>query len=724
MKRKVFILLSQLIIICSVYSQSGWEFQNPKPQGNDLKDLSFYDRDNGWAVGVCGMIIHTSDGGVNWDIQKSGTTKHLYSVKAFSSSIAIAAGESGTILRTTNGGQTWSEISSGTTNFIVEMFFLDQQNGFAITSFGGDLLKTTDNGLTWSKTSTGITEQANDVCFANADTGFIVCGGFFSETALYKTEDGGDTWVSQSLTTTYSLNSVFAIDTVAWIVGYDGVILKSTNKLSEWRTINAGNILTKSLYTVNFYDMNHGFAGGEMGETRVTTDGGETWNTIMSDFVQWKTVRKIQMVDSLYGYLVGDKGKMMKTTNGGLNWTHMDRRIRANLWSVWFNDVNNGIAVGDSMTSAGGWTDAKIYGTTDGGQTWKLKSTINNATLLGVHFPSDLTGYAVGFNGSKAIYAKTTDGGENWTSDVINNFGGKLWSVYFYSTTSGIAVGDSGVIMKTVDGGSTWQKKNSGTSNNLFYTCFSYNLTDAPPQDTGFTGFAVGGSGTFIKTHDLGESWDTVTTAITSSIYGISVVPRKAIWTCGSSSSIYKSVTNGIFVKQTLPVSATWVAIHAPDTSYACAVASYGGLVTTTDGGTTWTQHKFTLNTFNALHFEDKNEGWLVGEAGTIIHTSTGGMQGIRENSIVQDLNILLEQNYPNPFSNTTQIVFSVAKESPVDINIYDMYGKEVKTLLSTIVRPGKYQITFNAGELPNGIYFYELHSGAYSSVKKMIIQK
>ncbi|HUX61635.1 MAG TPA: cellulase family glycosylhydrolase [Ignavibacteriaceae bacterium] len=83
-----------------------------------------------------------------------------------------------------------------------------------------------------------------------------------------------------------------------------------------------------------------------------------------------------------------------------------------------------------------------------------------------------------------------------------------------------------------------------------------------------------------------------------------------------------------------------------------------------------------------------------------------------------------LAQNYPNPFNPSTVIKYSVPAKSLVNLKIYNMLGKEIATLVNGIKTPGDYSVSFNASELPSGIYFYRIIAGKNTEVKKMILLK
>jgi hypothetical protein len=83
-----------------------------------------------------------------------------------------------------------------------------------------------------------------------------------------------------------------------------------------------------------------------------------------------------------------------------------------------------------------------------------------------------------------------------------------------------------------------------------------------------------------------------------------------------------------------------------------------------------------------------------------------------------------LSQNYPNPFSHTTTINYSVSKESMIDIDIYNSLGARVATLVNENKQPGNYSVTFDGTSLSDGIYYLRMKSGNQVVSKKMMLMK
>lgn len=88
-----------------------------------------------------------------------------------------------------------------------------------------------------------------------------------------------------------------------------------------------------------------------------------------------------------------------------------------------------------------------------------------------------------------------------------------------------------------------------------------------------------------------------------------------------------------------------------------------------------------------------------------------------------------LEQNYPNPFNPGTKIKFDIPQDArrktqKVKLVIFDVWGKEVATLVNEQLQPGSYEVEWNAADYPSGTYFYKLSSDAFSDTRRMLLIK
>jgi photosystem II stability/assembly factor-like uncharacterized protein len=89
-----------------------------------------------------------------------------------------------------------------------------------------------------------------------------------------------------------------------------------------------------------------------------------------------------------------------------------------------------------------------------------------------------------------------------------------------------------------------------------------------------------------------------------------------------------------------------------------------------------------------------------------------------------------LSQNYPNPFNPVTKIRFAIGntenriQNTVVKIAVYDIAGREVETLVNQAMQPGVYEVIFDGSGLSSGIYFYKIEAGNYSETKRMVLLK
>jgi hypothetical protein len=102
----------------------------------------------------------------------------------------------------------------------------------------------------------------------------------------------------------------------------------------------------------------------------------------------------------------------------------------------------------------------------------------------------------------------------------------------------------------------------------------------------------------------------------------------------------------------------------------------------------------------------------------------TGIAQAVEIPSVNLPTKYSLAQNFPNPFNPTTEIRFALPTASHVRLSIYNMLGQEIATLVNEIMPAGTYAQSFDATNLPAGIYFYRMDAGSFTDVRKMMLLK
>jgi len=146
-------------------------------------------------------------------------------------------------------------------------------------------------------------------------------------------------------------------------------------------------------------------------------------------------------------------------------------------------------------------------------------------------------------------------------------------------------------------------------------------------------------------------------------------------------------------------------------------------------GSHNWSSAAETSNNENTLIIHSKRIASLYLQEFAARYYEAGGVDSIDIVNSVNNISELptqfsLSQNYPNPFNPTTNIRFAVPNLQKVQLVVYDMLGREVKTLYNGIAPAGIITVEFDATGIASGIYFYQIKAGSYLDTKKMVILK
>ncbi len=135
------------------------------------------------------------------------------------------------------------------------------------------------------------------------------------------------------------------------------------------------------------------------------------------------------------------------------------------------------------------------------------------------------------------------------------------------------------------------------------------------------------------------------------------------------------------------------------------------------------------ISSVNVMPSVDGNYSFelLAGTKNGKIVCFSGGVDTVSTGIVNEELipdNFVLFQNYPNPFNPSTNIQYAISSRQIVSLKVYDVLGNEVATLVNEEKPAGIYEVIFNASNFSSGIYFYQLRSGSFIDVKKMILMK
>jgi photosystem II stability/assembly factor-like uncharacterized protein len=186
----------------------------------DLYSVFFTDPNRGFIVGDHGLILVSTDSGLSWHEQRSGTDSQLFHLSIVGER-GWVVGTGGLVLHTSDGGKNWYPQRSGVSEDLNRVYMVDDQKGL-ITGDKGTLLETENGGATWSRVSLRVNEPLFGVSFTDKKTGWVVGYGG----RIIRTYDGGHNWVEQSSGTQADLFGVSFNKNRGYAIGRDGIVMR------------------------------------------------------------------------------------------------------------------------------------------------------------------------------------------------------------------------------------------------------------------------------------------------------------------------------------------------------------------------------------------------------------------------------------------------------------------------------------------------------------------
>ena len=383
----------------------------------------------------------------------------------------------------------------------------------------------------------------------------------------------------------------------------------------------------------------------------------------------------VVMLDSLTAICVGDSGKILKTTNAGDVWTEKFSGLQK--WNaIAFVNPTSGFVVGNRMA---------VATTTDGGETWASWSLSGPSNLLTIACIGMISVFIGSDSGAIII---SHDGGSTWNSPIRFGSGPINW--IFGARGDFLPVWVYGVMprtaLKSSDLGASWTEHSLPLT--LLYGS-ALRGTLAPDGNAFIVGYdgQPGPLPVILRRTPLDTAW-----------------------------------TRFVFMPPVLPRILSDVSAPTSQVAYACG--TLGIMFKTTDGGNFWSYHESgTRRDLHAIEFINDQRGFAVGDSGTILFTSNGGLTSVDKTAPVPRL-FTLFQNYPNPFNPSTMLRYDVPCATHVSLRVYTMLGQEVVTLVNEEQQPGYKSVVFAADRFASGVYFYRLVAGTFVAVKKMVVVK
>jgi photosystem II stability/assembly factor-like uncharacterized protein len=594
--------------------------------------------------------------------------------------------------------------------------FCDDRTGWAVGS-DQKVFKTTNGGATWVRQDPAAAKEIfYGASFADSATGWLVG----SAGTIRRTVNGGADWTPQSSGTASTLREIFALDTEkAWVVGYGGTILRTVDGGTNWTREASG--VSVDLYGCDFRSSSRGWACGP-------------GVMLFWDWTSWSSKA------------VGGSGGLL---------------------DVCFINDNVGWTVGGAAT---------ILKTVDGGQNWLPQTAPDGVDpyFKGVCFVDSLEGWVVGLNGT---ILHTADSGESWEVQDSGTLFGLRW-VDFVDSETGCSVGYGGTILHTDNGGSTWVSQRANlpaadvkTLKNIIATKPGTVSTDqviicghadaispdydnlAPGADDNASGTAaaieaarVMASTSFKKTikfcawsgeeqgrYGSGEyaalarsSGDAIAGVLNFDMIGYVNELPKNVDVLGNPSSEWLVDLTIDCANAYVPGLATrkWIDAAAEGSDqYMFWQAGYDGVYVAEDRFLRYPYYHTVNDTLGNLTMSFCTKVVKMGIATAAELAEVDAVASVP----VMAAPPFAVSAYPNPALAGTKIAFALTSQSVVTASIYDVRGREVRTLFRGSLPAGAHQVTWqgDSGEgtpVSPGIYFATVGTAAGERSAKVVV--
>jgi len=735
-------------------------------------DNTLYASVNTGSTGTRG-IYKSTDGGANWtrktgniwaDMEfKPGTPATIYASSiGFGSvytNISTDSGENWSIAEIASGGYRGELAVSAANSSIVYLIVANISGGLT------DVYKSTNSGTSFSALSASSKSMLGyysdgsgsntgqgtyDLCIAASpsDANTVYIGGINT----WKSTDGGSTWTINNMWTssgTYNKSSApvahadkhaLAFNGSTLFEGNDGGVYKTTDGGSTWTDLTNGMVISQ-LYRIGV---------SQTSENTILTglqdNGTKKYSGSWTDVYGGDGMECIidHTSASSYMYVTYVNGEIQRNSNGFS--TLSTTQISANIpggqptgaWvTPYIMDPTN-----SSILFAG---YDQVWKTTDRGDNWTSVSQVLSST-------TKLRSLAIAPSNTNVIYAadqtnmwKTTDGGAtNWSTITLPSTSTSVTYIAVHPTspdTLWITYGgyvDGQKVYESVDGGANWTSTSTGLPNLPVMSIVHYkSVTD---KNVLFVGTDLG---VYVK--DGSSNWAEYNTNLPNVV----VTELEIYYNSGGTDKL-RAGTYGRGLWETEILSPLPVEL----TTFTASSSSGSSVSLNWETATEINNHGFHVERQSAPSVSEiKEENWETlefinghgnsnspkyysytdnnpsGGSNFIYRLKQVDIDGQFDYSDMVEVTVspdqfVLNQNYPNPFNPTTTISYRVPVRSIVTIDVYDVLGREIVSLVNEYKESGIYEAEFDASNLPTGIYYYTLKAGDFSQTSKMLLVK
>lgn len=663
-------------------------------------------------------VFKSTDNGATWSECNTGLTNlyinNIYSVNGDQ----LFACSGATIFKFNHPYGEWINLNAPQASYVS---IIVNSAGHIIAGSNHGIFRSTNEGTTWQAATINISASCfisiqNDILFAGANSG------------VYKSTDNGDTWTKTGISGDHMVSDLCVDnngDIYANVFFRGQGIYRSQNQGATWEQLNAG-LINQLTTSVAVDDQGNIYAG--------TAEGGVFLKAFdQSSFIQINLHQVMSQVLSIY--IAQDKTIYICSAGGGLfrknqsvsEWKQANSGLPLDHSIPLGFDSNNNFYMGNYYSG--------FFRSTDDGNNWFPVAYYfggsHHFSFL-AHKNYILLGPTVEFAFWGMLY-KSTDRGESW--EYFHQGIPLIHPDYpWIQVVMDIAVNSSGDLFAALDtkgiyrrlaSDTSWYYKNSDIPDtNVFSVCVDAN-------DNVFAGYR---NGYIYKSSNKGENW----------VESLSDIPGYTVEHMESAGEYVFAILHN----WNYPHQNSSLGLYSHDNGNSWLNLNIGSLGSRINSIGFFNNNIVVGSDSDGVFISaDFGENWLSASAGLSDHfiksiivnldgillcgTEKEGIYfadltttGVYEIDSRASTNYLEFQNYPNPFNGTSVIRYSVPQLSTVIIKVFDIIGNELETLINEKKPAGSYELTWNAKNLPSGVYFCRMSTASYNVTRKMILIK
>lgn len=629
------------------------------------------------------------------------------------------------IYKSTNAGNTWTQSlyiadSVGAIDVVIDpanpskvfaaMWERTRRENYI--KYGGPksaLYVSTNSGQNWSVVNGGFPSNTStlgrislDISLSNPQIIYALLANTSGNTmGVYKTTDGGTSWTNVNSSAAGSSN-------YAWF-----------NRICKVNPTNPNQVFCGGLYM------------------EVSSNGGTSFPTVFSSI--HVDHHAVCFAPSNTNYIViGNDGGIDYSTNGGAGFSSSPSLPVTQFYAGDVSYQNPNVLLGGAQ-------DNSCVMTTGSVTTWNTVTSGDGFYCL-IDYQNQQYMYASSQNGG---LVRSTNGGSSFMSATSGlDLAYTNWSTPMILDKNDPSILYCGTykVHKSVNRAASWTAISPDLAKGHVVNLGTITTVDVSKSNPNVIYAGTDDANVWVTTNG-GTNWSLINSGLPNRWVTRVTIHKDSANVCYVTLSGYKIDSTGAHIYRTSNYGANWTAINGnlpnapindvlidPFTPNKLYIGTDYGVMVTTNLGQSWTimgdglpsnvpVHDLTIHSPSGQIF-----AWTHGRS--TFKTDFALIQNINsQNNIAERFKLF--QNYPNPFNSKTNIKFSISENGKlkleigtIQLKVYDILGKEVVTLVNEKLKPGTYQVSFDAGNMSSGIYFYKLTTEKFSETKKMVLMK